>query len=119
MMEPIEIVLVEDDPDQVELALRALVKHNLANHVHVVSDGVEALSYLQPDNSDAPAAGGRPRLVLLDLMLPRMNGLEVLRRLKACPATRSVPVVVLSSSREEGDLVASAEIMCAAAEQNT
>ena len=104
---PVEILLVEDNPDDVELTLRALHEQNLANHVKVVGDAVEALDYLRPDNpADAPE-DGYPKLVLLDLKLPRIGGLEVLRRLKAADATKTIPVVVLTSSQEESDLVES------------
>jgi two-component system response regulator len=103
--EPIEILLVEDNPDDVELTLRALREHNLANRVKVLADGVEALEYLRPDDVENPPGGGVPKLVLLDLKLPRVGGIEVLRRLKACERTRMIPVVVLTSSREERDLV--------------
>jgi CheY-like chemotaxis protein len=104
---PIEILLVEDNPDDVELTLRALSTHNLANRVKVVSDGAEALDYLRPDDGEHPPADGYPKLVLLDLKLPRVGGIEVLRRLKASERTRLIPVVVMTSSREEIDLVAS------------
>ena len=79
---PTEILLVEDNPDDVELTLRALREHNLANRVKVVSDGVEALEYLRPDDTEHAPADGYPRLVLLDLKLPRVGGIEVLRRLR-------------------------------------
>jgi two-component system, response regulator len=105
--QPTEVLLVEDSPDDVELTLRALRTHNLANRVKVVSDGVEALEYLRPDDAQDPPLDGYPKLVLLDLKLPRIGGLEVLRRLKASERTRLIPVVVLTSSREESDLVAS------------
>jgi len=103
-----EILLVEDNPNDVELTLRALKKHHLANKVHVVKDGAEALDYIF-------AAGGyemrdlnhRPKLILLDLKLPKVDGLEVLRRIKSDERTRTIPVVVLTSSREESDMVAS------------
>ena len=104
---PLEILLVEDNPDDVELTLRALSTHNLANRVKVVSAGAEALDYLRPDDGEHPPADGYPKLVLLDLKLPRVGGIEVLRRLKASERTRLIPVVVMTSSREESDLVAS------------
>ena len=104
---PIEILLVEDNPDDVELTLRALREHNLANRVKVVADGVEALEYLRPDDAASPPPDGYPKLVLLDLKLPRVGGIEVLQRLKASERTRTIPVVVLTSSREERDLVES------------
>jgi two-component system response regulator len=103
--EPIEILLVEDNPNDVELTLRALREHNLANRVKVVADGAEALQYLRPDDVENPPSDGDPKLVLLDLKLPRVGGIEVLRRLKASERTRMIPVVVLTSSREERDLI--------------
>ena len=106
-VESVEILLVEDNPDDVELTLRALRENNLENHVKVVGDGVEALDYLQPDNPANAPEDGYPKLVLLDLKLPRIGGLEVLRRLKASEATKTIPVVVLTSSLEESDLVES------------
>jgi two-component system, response regulator len=93
---PVEILLVEDNPDDEHLTLRALSKHNLANHVHVVRDGEEALTYL--------AENVHPRLVLLDLKLPRIDGLEVLKRVKADSTLRSIPIVVLTSSRQGPDV---------------
>jgi two-component system response regulator len=104
---PVEILLVEDNPDDVELTLRALNRHNLANRVKVVGDGVEALAYLQPDTADHLPPDGLPKVVLLDLKLPRLGGLEVLRQLKASEATREIPIVVLTSSREDRDIVES------------
>lgn len=91
-----EILLVEDNPSDAELALRALRTRNLADRVHHVSDGVEALAFL--------AASPRPKVVLLDLKLPKVDGLEVLQRLKSDERTRTLPVVVLTSSREERDV---------------
>ena len=93
----IEVLLVEDNPSDVELTLRALQKRNLANRVVVARDGVEALQLLE--RAEAP-----PKVVLLDLKLPKLNGLEVLRRMKSDDRTRRIPVVVLTSSHEEPDV---------------
>jgi two-component system, response regulator len=93
------IVLIEDNPDDETLTLRALKKTAIANDVVVLRDGAEALDYLLA--SDAPS----PHLVLLDLKLPRIDGLEVLRRLRSEPSTALLPIVVLTSSNEERDLV--------------
>jgi len=96
---------VEDNPADVELTLHALGKHNLANHMRVLRDGAEALEYLFGDEERgvSPAAIP-PRLILLDLKLPKVNGIEVLGRVKSDPRTKSIPVVVLTSSREDQDL---------------
>ena len=102
----IEILLVEDNSDDVELTLHALRRENLANHIHVARDGEEALDFLFCNGSYASRSFERPpRLVLLDLKLPKVDGMEVLRQLKADPRTRSIPVVILTSSKEERDLV--------------
>jgi two-component system response regulator len=95
------ILLVEDNPDDVALTRRALDKHKLANRLVIARDGVEALDYLLDE------AGTLPEVVLLDLKLPRMDGLELLRQVRANPRTRHVPVVVLTSSDEERDVIAS------------
>lgn len=102
----VEILLVEDNPDDVELTLRALASRNLANRVQVVSDGAAALEYLHPDGPTRTPPD-LPRVILLDLKLPLVSGLEVLQRLKASPATSGIPVVVLTSSSEERDMVES------------
>ena len=100
------ILLVEDNPDDEALTLRALDKNNVANEVVVAHDGVEALDYLF---GTGPYQGRDthqlPQVVLLDLKLPRLDGLEVLRRIRAEPVTRLLPVVVLTSSKEDSDLV--------------
>ena len=101
--EGIQILLVEDNPKDVELTLYALKKHNLANLVHVARDGAEALDFFFGPNP----AKEHPRLVLLDLKLPKVSGLEVLERLKADPATRTIPVVVLTTSGQDEDMVRS------------
>jgi len=103
-----DILLVEDNPSDAELTLRALKKARVANDVHVVGDGAEALEFLFGEGAHAGRAGAAlPRVVLLDLKLPKVDGLEVLRRVKADARTKMIPVVVLTSSREESDLVAS------------
>ena len=101
----VEILLVEDSPADVELAVRALKKHNLANQLHVAHDGAEAIDFLF-----GPNAAPTPKIVMLDLKLPKVDGLEVLRRIKSDPVTRRVPVVVMTSSREERDIVESYEL---------
>ncbi len=93
----IEVLLVEDNASDVELTLRALQKRNLANRVVVARDGVEALQLLE--RAESP-----PKVVLLDLKLPKLSGLEVLRRLKSDERTKRIPVVVLTSSHEEPDV---------------
>jgi two-component system response regulator len=98
-----ELVLVEDNPQDAELTLRALARHHLANRLVHLKDGAEALDYFFPASGDAPAV--RPRLVLLDLKLPKVDGIEVLRRLKGTDTTRTIPVVVLTSSEEDRDIV--------------
>jgi two-component system, response regulator len=103
-----DILLVEDNPHDAELALRALKKHNLANHIMWVRDGAEAIDYIFPaEGDDSGKINHKPRLILLDLKLPKLDGLEVLRRLKGDERTRLIPVVVLTSSREENDVVES------------
>ena len=104
-----EILLVEDDPDEAELALSALKKGNFTNKIAVVSDGQDALHYIfatGPYAERGEIAGGL-KLILLDLKLPKVDGLEVLRKLKADERTKAIPVVMLTSSQENRDTVAS------------
>jgi CheY-like chemotaxis protein len=108
---PVEILLVEDNPNDVELTLRAFEKNRLANTIDVVRDGAEALDYVFCRGAHAHREGHRlPRVVLLDLKLPFVDGLEVLRQVKSDPRTRPMPVVVLTSSREESDVVESYQL---------
>jgi len=101
----VEILLVEDNPSDAELTLRALKQRNLANQVFVCHDGAEALEFFFGDGSHAlREIGVVPKVILLDLKLPKVDGLEVLRRLKEEARTKSIPVVVLTSSREEPDI---------------
>jgi two-component system response regulator len=101
----VEILLVEDDASDVELTLRALKSRNLANQVFVARDGAEALDFFFGEGAHPwREIGIAPRVVLLDLKLPNVDGLEVLRRLKSDERTRSLPVVILTSSREEPDI---------------
>ena len=104
----VEILLAEDNPNDVELTLHTLRRHNLANRIHVVRDGVEALEFLFCTGAYAHRdIAHSPKVVLLDLKLPRVDGLEVLQRIKGDSRTRIIPVVVLTSSREERDIVES------------
>ncbi len=99
--------MVEDDPKDVELTLTALEDYNLANEVVVVRDGEEALNYLNCQNEYLERLSGNPAVMLLDLKLPKVDGLEVLRQVKSNEALKLIPVVVLTSSHEEKDLIAS------------
>jgi CheY-like chemotaxis protein len=104
----VEILIVEDSPQDLELALRALKKANVSNRIQVVRDGAEALEFIFGEGAHA----GRkiengPKVVLLDLKLPKVDGLEVLQRLKSDPRTKTIPVVVLTSSKEQSDVVES------------
>jgi len=108
MTNGIEILLIEDNPDDVELTLRAFHTYHLANKIHVVRDGEEALECLFGAGryADRPLCS-HTRLILLDLKLPKVDGLEVLQRCKLDPRTKNIPVVVLTSSREDRDVVES------------
>lgn len=108
---PVEILLVEDNPNDVRLTLHALKKHNVANRVQVVRDGEEALDYLFGTGAfEGRDVMERPRVVLLDLKLPKLDGHEVLQRIRADARTRTIPVVVLTSSSEERDVVRSYDL---------
>ena len=104
------ILLAEDNPKDVELTLEALSEHNLANHVTVVKDGVEAMEYLHCEGKYKMRRQGNPAVVLLDIKMPRMDGIEVLRAIRNDPTLKTLPVVMLTSSREEPDLKKSYEL---------
>ena len=99
------ILMVEDDPNDVELTLTALAEYNLANEVVVTRDGAEALDYLYCRGNFSARATDNPAVLLLDLKLPKVDGLQVLRQIKSDEKLRTIPVVVLTSSREERDMV--------------
>jgi two-component system response regulator len=103
--EAVEILLVEDSDADAELIVRALRKSNLVNNVVRLHDGVEAIEFIFREGTFSQRRGGQPRLILLDLKMPRLGGIDVLRRLKADEGTRIIPVVVLTSSAEEQDVV--------------
>jgi two-component system response regulator len=104
----VEIVLVEDNPNDAELAMRALKEYNLANKLMWLKDGVEALDFIFAQGQYADRSiEDVPKVVLLDLKLPRVDGLEVLEKVKSDTRTKSIPVVVLTSSSEERDIIAS------------
>lgn len=106
MINGMEILLVEDNPEDVEITLRAFQKYHLANKIHVVRDGEEALECLFSTGRYAERSlCSNTRLILLDLKLPKVDGIEVLQRCKSDPRTKNIPVVVLTSSREERDLI--------------
>jgi two-component system, response regulator len=106
-MEQVEILLVEDNADDVELALHALRRGGLANRVEVARDGEEALDFLFCRGAYAGRRFEPPRVILLDLKLPKTDGLQVLEALKSNPLTKPIPVVILTASREEQDVVKS------------
>jgi CheY-like chemotaxis protein len=104
------ILLVEDNPKDVELTLTALAEHKLANEVVVARDGVEGLDYLYRRGQFKMRAEGNPAVILLDIKMPKVDGLEVLRLIKSDMELKAIPVVMLTSSREEKDLIASYQL---------
>lgn len=107
-VEPVEILLVEDNPEDMELTIRALRKAHLANHIQVARDGAEALEFIYAEGRYADRnPHDLPKLILLDLKLPLVDGLEVLQRIKGDPRTYAIPTVILTSSKEQNDVVAS------------
>jgi two-component system, response regulator len=104
------ILLAEDNPKDIELTLEALAENKLANQVVVVHDGVEVLEYLRREGQFRLRTPGLPAVLLLDIKMPRMDGLEVLREVRADEALRTLPIVILSASREESDLITSYDL---------
>ena len=103
-----EILLVEDSQDDLDMTLRALRKANMANHIEIARDGVEALDFIFCEGAHAARKiENLPRLILLDLKLPKIDGMEVLRRIKGDPRTKMIPVVMLTSSKEQNDVIRS------------
>jgi two-component system response regulator len=100
-----DILLVEDSQDDMELTLHALKQEHLGNNIHVARDGEEALEYIFCTGAHANRTFALPKLILLDLKLPKVDGMEVLRQLKADDRTKTIPVVILTSSKEERDLI--------------
>jgi two-component system response regulator len=104
----VELLLVEDNPQDLELALRSLRKGNFSNHIHVARDGAEAMDFIFCEGAHAGRTiANTPRVILLDLKLPKIDGLEILRRVKGDPRTKAIPVVVLTSSKEQSDVIES------------
>ena len=104
----VEVLVVEDNPQDLELLLRALKKSNLGNRIEVARDGAEALEFIFCEGAHAGRQiEDRPKVILLDLKLPKLDGLEVLQRIRSDPRTRMIPVVVLTSSKEQSDVVES------------
>lgn len=108
----VDILLVEDNPADVELTLRTFQRYNLTNRIHIARDGAAALDFVfgTGEFAQTRSAVDHPRVILLDLKLPLVDGLEVLRKIKADERTRTIPVVVLTSSREERDVVESYQL---------
>lgn len=107
MTNGVEILLIEDNPEDVEITLRAFRKHNMANKIHVVRDGEEALECLFATGRYSHGSCQNTKLILLDLKLPKVDGLEILQKCKSDPRTKHIPIVVLTSSHEEQDLARS------------
>ena len=104
----VELLLVEDNPEDLKMTLRALKKANLANHIHIVRDGAEALQFIFCEGEySGRKIQNAPKVILLDLKLPKVDGKEVLERIKSDPRTKMIPVVMLTSSKEQSDVVES------------
>ena len=106
-LDTVEILLVEDSPTDAELVMRALKKHNLVNHLVWIKDGAEALDFIFCSGAYAGRHNGHPKLILLDLKLPKVDGMEVLSRIKSDERTKTIPVVMVTSSAEDRDIIES------------
>jgi two-component system response regulator len=103
--DPVQILIVEDNPNDAELTMRALKKHNLINEVYIAQDGKEALDFIFAEGQFASRSVSRPlKVVFLDLKLPKLSGLEVLTKIKSDPRTKKLPVVIVTSSKEDPDI---------------
>jgi len=109
-MEAVEILLVEDSATDAEMTMRALKRGSVANKIVWVKDGVEALEFIQCTGAYSQRHSGNPKLILLDYKMPRLDGMDVLKRLKSEPTTKTIPVVMLTSSAEESDVVESYQL---------
>jgi two-component system, response regulator len=109
--DPVQILIVEDNPNDAELTLRALKKHNLANEVYIAEDGEEAIDFIFANGKFASRNLSRPlKVIFLDLKLPKISGLEVLKKIKSDPTTKKLPVVIITSSKEDPDIKAAYEL---------
>jgi len=105
--DPVQILIVEDNPNDAELTLRALKKHNLANEVYIAEDGEEAIDFIFAKGKFASRSKAKPlKVIFLDLKLPKISGLEVLEKIKSDPSTKKLPVVIITSSKEDPDIKA-------------
>lgn len=109
--DPVEILIVEDNPNDSELTLRALKKHNLANEIYVAEDGEEALDFIFAKGKFTSRSHSKPlKVIFLDLKLPKISGLEVLEKIKSDPSTKKLPVVIITSSKEDPDIKAAYDL---------
>jgi two-component system response regulator len=106
----VEILLIEDNPYEAELTIRALKKHNFANNLHHIDDGADALDFIFERGKFKDHLAGLPKVILLDIKLPRVDGIEILRQIKANDKTKAIPVVILTSSKENQDIRACYEL---------
>jgi two-component system, response regulator len=110
-LDPVQILIVEDNPNDAELTMRALKKHNLINEVYIAQDGKEALDFIFAEGQFSSRSVARPlKVIFLDLKLPKLSGLEVLTKIKSDPRTKKLPVVIVTSSKEDPDIRAAYDL---------